>query len=238
MRSAVRLVLLATLAGLAPLPVRAGESWYLELEEGRAAAQAQGKDLLIDFGGSDWCAPCKWLKERVLSKADFIGRASGAFVLVDIDLLVRNTIPADRKARYEKLQDQYGIESFPTVVLATADGRAYARTTYREAFQTPETFWNYLAPFRERGVRLRAAMTRAEALQGQARWPSWSMRSRRSTRGSLIGSTPIAWPSCARPIRRTRPAISPSSTAAGRSTRSWPRWICTRRRSTRRRLTR
>jgi thiol-disulfide isomerase/thioredoxin len=171
MRSAVRLVLLVAFAGLATVPVRAGESWFLEFEEGRAAAKAQGKDLLIDFGGSDWCGPCKWLKERVLSKAEFIERASGQFVLVDIDLLLSGRVPfpADRKQRYEKLQDRYGISSVPTVVLASADGRPYARTTYRDAFQTPETYWNYLAPLRERGGRLRAALDRAEALKGQAR---------------------------------------------------------------------
>ena len=98
MRSAVRLVLLVAIAGLATLPVRGGESWYLEFEEGRAAAKAQGKDLLIDFGGSDWCLPCKRLKDRVLSKAEFIERASGQFVLVDIDLPHKSRpIPADRK---------------------------------------------------------------------------------------------------------------------------------------------
>jgi thiol-disulfide isomerase/thioredoxin len=143
----------------------------LEFEEGRAAAKAQGKDLLIDFGGSDWCAPCKWLKERILSKAEFIERAGGTFVLVDIDLLVSGRIPiaADRKRRYEELQERYGIASVPTVVLAAADGRPYARTTYRDAFQTPETYWNYLAPLPDRGRRLRAALTRAEALKGKSR---------------------------------------------------------------------
>ena len=171
MAFALRSALLVALAGLVAPSVRAGERWYLEFEEGRAAAKAQGKDLLIDFGGSDWCVPCKWLKERVLSKAEFIERAGGTFVLVDIDLPLTDRIPiaADRKRRYEELQERYGIASFPTVVLATADGRPYARTTYRDAFQTPETYWNYLAPLRERGRRLRAALTRAEALEGKWR---------------------------------------------------------------------
>jgi thiol-disulfide isomerase/thioredoxin len=169
MRFPVRLVLLVALAGPAALPVRAGESWYVEFEEGQAAAKAQGKDLLIDFGGSDWCKGCKWLKERILSKPEFIKRASREFVLVDIDLVLRGPIPADRKQRYEALQERYGIASLPTVVLATADGRPYARTTYREAFQTPETYWNYLAPMHERGRRLRAVLDRAKAFEGRAR---------------------------------------------------------------------
>jgi thiol-disulfide isomerase/thioredoxin len=171
MKSALQRVMLVALAAVLTAPLRAEEPWFLEFEAGRAAAKAQGKDLLIDFGGSDWCLPCKWLKERVLSKAEFIERAGGTYVLVDIDLPVTNRVPiaADRKRRYEELQQRYAINSFPTVVLAAADGRPYARTTYREAFQTPETYWNYLAPLRERGARLRAALSRAEPLKGESR---------------------------------------------------------------------
>ncbi len=108
MRLAVRVALLSALAGVVMAPVRAGESWYVEFEEGRAAAKAEGKDLLIDLGGSYWCAACKWIKDRVFSKAEFIERAGGALVLVDIDLPVRSPIPADRKRRYEELQERYG----------------------------------------------------------------------------------------------------------------------------------
>jgi hypothetical protein len=54
-------------------------------------------------------------------------------------------------------------------VLAAADGRPYARTTYRDAVQTPETYWNDLGPLRERGRRFRAALIRAEALKGRPR---------------------------------------------------------------------
>jgi thiol-disulfide isomerase/thioredoxin len=168
MRPIVSRALLIVLA-LAARSARAGESWHVELEEGRSAAKAQDKDLLIDFGGSDWCLPCKWLKERVLSKSEFIERASREFVLIDIDLPVRTPIPADRKRRYEELQGRYGINSFPTIVLAMPDGRPYARTTYREAYQTPEAYWDHLQPLHERGRRLREALARAKPLHGRAR---------------------------------------------------------------------
>ncbi|WP_406698622.1 thioredoxin family protein [Singulisphaera sp. Ch08] len=163
--------MLVALTWLTPPPVLGGEAWSLEFEESQAAAKAQGKDMLIDFGGSDWCLPCRWLKDRVFSKPEFVERAGREFVLVDIDLPMTNRIPisADRKQRYEKLQKRYGITTFPTVVLATPDGRPYARTTYREAIQTPEAYWKYLEPLRERGRRLSEALTRAETLQGRER---------------------------------------------------------------------
>jgi protein disulfide-isomerase len=168
MKSAIATAVLIALA-LNTATIRAGEEWFLEFEEGQAAAKAQGKDLLIDFGGSDWCLACQRLKERVLSKPEFIVRASADFVLVDIDLPVRTPIAADRKQRYEQLQKRYGIQSFPSLVLALPEGRPYARTTYREALQTPEAYWKHLKPLRERGQRLRAALDRSEALEGPAR---------------------------------------------------------------------
>lgn len=166
MRGAVVFAVFAVMVGGA---ARGGDPWFLEFEEGQAAAERDGKDLLIDFGGSDWCLPCRRLKERVLSKPEFIERAGKEFALVDIDLPFRSPIPADRKERYQKLQERYGISSFPTVVLAMADGRPYARATYREAIATPGAYWAYLKPFRRRGERARDAFAKADALTGRAR---------------------------------------------------------------------
>jgi len=163
-------VLVAFVASVSPT-VRGGEAWFQEFDEGRAAAKAQGKDLLIDFGGSDWCAPCKWLKERVFSKPEFIERATHDFVLVDIDLLMRKgaAISADRKERYEKLQERYEIATFPSVLLATSDGRPYARTTYHQESETPEQYWKHLVPLHERGQRFRREIARAKTQRGHER---------------------------------------------------------------------
>src|SRR5262249_53930222 len=114
--------LLAALLLSAWLPTaRAEGPWLQEFDEAQAAAQRDGKHLLIDFGGSDWCAPCAWLKGRILSRPEFSESAGKHFVLVDIDDLARKPMPEGRKERYRKLKERYGIEAFPTVVLATAD---------------------------------------------------------------------------------------------------------------------
>jgi thiol-disulfide isomerase/thioredoxin len=143
--------------------------WLAEYDEAQAVAKRDGKDLLIDFGGSDWCGPCQWLKNGILSRSEFSEPAAKHFVLVDIDDLARKPMPAGRKERYRKLQERYGVEAFPTVVLATADGRPYARTTYHPAITKPEAYWEHLQPLRRRGTVLRAAMERAAKLEGSAR---------------------------------------------------------------------
>ncbi len=152
-----------------PAPAAAEGPWHGEYEAARAEAARSGKDLLIDFGGSDWCLPCRSLKTRILSRPDFVGRAAKHFVLVDIDDLHRTPMPPDRKQRYQELQQRYGIEVFPTVVLATPEGLAYARTTYLESINDPVAYWEHLQPLRARGQKFRAALARAGKLEGRAR---------------------------------------------------------------------
>jgi thiol-disulfide isomerase/thioredoxin len=155
--------------GWLPASARPEGPWFAEYEEAQAVAQRDGKDLLIDFGGSDWCAPCQWLKARILSRPEFSERAAKHFVLVDIDDLARKPMPAGRKGRYQKLQERYGIEAFPSVILATADGRPYARTTYHPSITDAGAYWEHLQPLRQRGTALRAALERAGKLEGPAR---------------------------------------------------------------------
>ncbi len=165
-RSVCTLLLLA-----GAFPLAAAEAWHEEFEPAQAEARRSGKDLLIDFGGSDWCAPCKWLKERIASKPEFIAEAGKHFVLVDLDDLRRATskMPAGRKERYRALQQRYGIETYPSVVLATPDGLPYARTTYLPEINDPRAYWAHLEPLRRRGAVLGAALKKAAGLEGAPR---------------------------------------------------------------------
>jgi thiol-disulfide isomerase/thioredoxin len=158
---------LAALAWLLIPRAHAEEPWLLEFDEAQTAAQRDGKDLLIDFSGSDWCAPCKWLKDKILTRTEFIERASKHFVLLDIDDLARKPMPEGRKERYQKLQQRFGIETFPSMVLATPEGLPYAETTYLQSITDPVAYWKHLEPLQQRGQRLREALARAKKLEGR-----------------------------------------------------------------------
>jgi thioredoxin-related protein len=154
-----------------PLPPETYEKvdgWYTEFAPAQAEARKLGMDMLIDFGGSDWCAPCAKLKRGVFIKEEFIAVASKKFVLVDIDDLSRGLSP-ERKARYVELEKQYGIKSFPSVILATPEGLAYAWTTYADKTNTPEAFWASLQPLISRGEHFRTALADAQQLKGRAK---------------------------------------------------------------------
>ncbi|MSU25374.1 MAG: thioredoxin family protein [Opitutus sp.] len=167
----LRLAALGMSLALAGPALAAGDGWLEEFDAAQAVARREGRDLLIDFGGSDWCAPCKWLKERIASKPEFIATAGKYFVLVDIDDLRRATskMPEGRKERYRALQQRYGIDTFPSVVMTTPDGLPYARTTYIPDINEPKAYWAHLEPLRQRGAVLGAALKKAATLDGAAR---------------------------------------------------------------------
>lgn len=156
------------LAACAAAPAAEGP-WFVEYEEAQAEARRLGRNLLIDFGGSDWCLPCKRLKAGILSRPEFVRLASEHFVLLDVDDLHRTPMPEGRKQRYRKLQQRYGVEAFPTVILATPEGLAYAQTTYLESIKDPADYWKHLQPLYQRGQQFRSALERAGKLEGRAR---------------------------------------------------------------------
>lgn len=140
--------------------------WNHEFDQAQIIAKRDRKDLLIVFGGSDWCWPCLDLKTKVLSKLSFIRKAKKPFVLVDIDDLKRTPMPPGRADRYKALEKHYNIEFFPSVILATPDGLPYAFTSYLESTCTPDAYWKHLEQAYLRGKTLQTAFEHSEKLEG------------------------------------------------------------------------
>ncbi|HQU44848.1 MAG TPA: thioredoxin family protein [Pirellulales bacterium] len=139
----------------------ADDGWLHEFDEAATAAKHDGRDVLIVFSGTDWCGPCKRLWNQTLSRPEFVRAASRHFVLLDIDNLAYEAMPAGRKKRYDALQEQYGIHAFPTVVMATAEGLPYAATGLLEKINSPDDYWQHLVPLYERGQKFKAALEAA-----------------------------------------------------------------------------
>jgi thiol-disulfide isomerase/thioredoxin len=107
-------------------------AWMTDFAAAQKKAAAEGKDLFINFTGSDWCGWCKRLDKEVFSKPLFIYEAQKHFVFVYLDF-PRNKPQSDTlKAQNEKLAQRYEAQGFPTIILATADGSPYGRTGYEE----------------------------------------------------------------------------------------------------------
>lgn len=116
-----------------PVSAQPHTGWMTDFVAAKAKAAAEGKDLLVDFSGSDWCYWCKKLDDEVFSKPGFIEEASKHFVFVLIDF-PSNTSGQSKElqAQNKRLSQVYGIQGYPTVILMRADGTPYAETGYQE----------------------------------------------------------------------------------------------------------
>jgi thioredoxin-related protein len=102
-------------------------AWIRDLDDGKKRARDSGKDLLIVFTGHGWCYHCDLLDVEVFQQAAFVKPASKDFVFVEFDFNFADTKEDKaRQARYRKHQEEYLVHSFPTVILADADGVPYA----------------------------------------------------------------------------------------------------------------
>ena len=117
--------ILPIIAAACMAPCLAAEGWLTDMDAARKEAAERKKNLMIEFTGSDWCAPCMQLRANVLTKPDFQQEARKNFVLLELDYPRRKKQSAEVKAANQKLAEQYGVTGFPTVVFADASGKPF-----------------------------------------------------------------------------------------------------------------
>jgi len=99
--------------------------WMTSYEEALAASQQTGHPILTVFTGSDWCPHCKTLEDNVLSTEAFRSWTDAKVVLLMIDLPQAGISQAVRSER-SQVCIQYGIRTFPSVLLLGPDGKRLA----------------------------------------------------------------------------------------------------------------
>lgn len=92
-------------------------NWLTDLNEAKAKATSSDKPILILFTGSDWCAPCKMLKEDFFDSEAFKTK-SKQFVLLMIDIPRRTDIITEqqRKKNFEVVKKYNKAGSYPNLV--------------------------------------------------------------------------------------------------------------------------
>ena len=118
------------LVGLFGFSAFAGEEWLTDINKAKKEAAEKKLPILADFAGSDWCGWCIKLDKEVFSQKEFKAFAKDRVVLFLADFPRKKELSAEVKAQNEQLQQAYGIEGFPTVLLLDAGGKVIARTGY------------------------------------------------------------------------------------------------------------
>lgn len=111
----VLFVSLAALFFTSGVAVAQDVKWFTDYTAARKHAAETGLPLLLDFG-TESCFYCKKLDATTFRDPKVVARLNAGFVAVKIDA-----------NQYPRMTAQLQVESFPTLILATADGRVIGR---------------------------------------------------------------------------------------------------------------
>ena len=118
----------------------APQGWTTDYKAALEQAKKEDKAVLLEFTGSDWCPPCKFMRAEVFSKKDFVDAAKEDFVLVELDFPRKDRKLAEKN---RPLAEKYDISGYPTVVLVDAEGKEFSRVVGAK-YRTVEEFLEYL----------------------------------------------------------------------------------------------
>lgn len=110
------------------------QTWVTNIEEAKALAAKENKNILLVFSGSDWCAPCMKLEKVVWKSEEFKQEAESKWILLRADFPKKkgNQLSAELTASNKKLAEKYNKGgNFPLVVMLDKTGKVIGMTGFK-----------------------------------------------------------------------------------------------------------
>ncbi|HUG10738.1 MAG TPA: thioredoxin family protein [Opitutaceae bacterium] len=123
-----------------------GDLWRTDFEAALTTAKDEGKAVLLDFTGSDWCVWCHRLEAEVFEQQAFLDYAREHLVLVRLDFPRKTKLPTELQAQNDALSERFDVGGYPTVILLDASGEEIGRLGYTQG--GAKTFVRALKKFR------------------------------------------------------------------------------------------
>ena len=141
-----------------------GAEWMTDLDAACAKAKAEGKAVLVDFTGSDWCGWCVRLRNTILDTPTFRNYAQDKFVLMEVDV-PKNVarIGAELHARNRQIAARYNVTTYPTILVLNPEGEVLGGFVGGR-----DTMESVIKPLDE-ALTTRSKTEEASLLQGEAR---------------------------------------------------------------------
>lgn len=124
------------------------QKWNHDFEDSKKIAQQENKKILLVFKGSDWCAPCMKLDQKIFTSEYFISNYNKDFVLLEADFprKKKNSLSKAQQKANNKLASAYNQNGhFPLVVVLNSDGSVLGKTGYNKL--NPTEYLNSLIAF-------------------------------------------------------------------------------------------
>ena len=122
--------LLAALFLAAGLRTGRAFEWRTDLEPAIADARQNNRLLMIYFSGSDWCGVCRILDAEVFSQPEFQKFAEANLITVQADFPQAKRQDEAIRIQNERLQQQFHVEGFPTLLVFSPEGELIAQLGY------------------------------------------------------------------------------------------------------------
>ena len=117
------------------------QDWKYNFEEAKQIASEEGKNIIIVFSGSDWCAPCIKLDKNIWQSEVFQKEASKEWIIVRADFPRKkaNTLSKEQTEHNRMLADKFNQEgSFPLVVILDKNGKVLGKMGFKNV--SPEEY--------------------------------------------------------------------------------------------------
>ncbi len=113
---ALAFVLFAGVAMAQDSEYKAGnEGWMVDLDKAYEASKKEGKPIMANFTGSDWCGWCKRLTAAVFVKDEFKSWAKDHVILLELDFPRKFQIPEKYRTQNGSLQQAFKVTGYPTI---------------------------------------------------------------------------------------------------------------------------
>ena len=108
------------------------EGWTSDLLGAIRESEKTGKDLLLNFTGSDWCVWCHRLRDEVFITDEFKSYAEKNLVLVFLDFPNGISQSEETVKQNQVMASLMGVQGFPTIWLMDSQQVPVLKTGYME----------------------------------------------------------------------------------------------------------
>ena len=98
----------------ADAPKRTEVSHWTTFDNALAESRRNGKPVLLDFN-ADWCPPCQAMKQQVFEYNARNEQVEAA--VIPVSIVDRRREDGNNPPEIESLQQRYGVDAFPTLVV-------------------------------------------------------------------------------------------------------------------------
>lgn len=98
---------------------------WTDIDQAAAASTRSHRPILYEFSAA-WCGPCHLLEREVFMDPDLSAKINRRYIAVKV--IDRQREEGRNSDNVQRLMDRYGVNAFPTVVIAARDGSVQDRT--------------------------------------------------------------------------------------------------------------